>query len=1126
MNKRRWISVLIAVVLLSAVSVVVSTADIAPRVLISPGPTVLDPQHHMSEGSFENTTLTPEGITLAQVNGGYVVTGTWTSPVFVASHTPVWGRLAWDVDLGYEEELVNGGFETDADGDGLPDGWTPDPQASDYMTATLVSGDAWEGRRFFRLRMKGGRLSSNLFAYHQHVVAAAGNTYVLMARVRCSPAFARTATAAMHVTVYRDGHWYASRAAYLRACYSDSLNYRHGTSIWQPTEIVVLTLPSDSATYTFRVSTLFKPFIGEAEPAGYIDVDGVRLLRLPPAWVTFQARSSQDGRTWTEWTPARYLHHGDRETAFLLTPGFDRPQTTGQRHSEPSAPPSASMQYRFYFPALPVEERQEIAMTKVEPRREHFLPARQGYRYLQVRLILGNRGSSRSPTVRRLQFDYTTGIAFLPPWNDTSTTVVNSYPLHPRFDAPGGRHGFVRIRDGQLVFADGTPARFWGAAYDVRYCWPDQQVTIARRLAKFGFNLVKLTATDGAWWQQGQNGCLDTFIASLEKQGVHFYLQLAGWGMITAMRQSSDAYRFYTENYGTFPELQTFLDMGYNAGEKAWQHSLFTGDPQLLAFFQHYVADVLNHVNPQTERAYKDDPAFVLVELVNENYLTRRWVTGNMPLGSLPAHYETLFDQAWHSWLRERYGTFDALQAAWDDGTGTAFLPGERDFDHVQRQPDHLGWPPPSVTFSRPRVRDLAEFYAGRERAFYEGMARYLREQGVRVPIIASQNPTLLTEEWLALSPWVTVHDIHRYFDHPRSIGPAGHTVIANLDPFLPVTSSHLFPYLGSTRLDTKPTSISETNWAVNNPHAYLHIPGLLGYAAHAGIENVVLFSYIHSGAPPQEPWKQTYLVPSTFRYHSNPVVLTGSAVASVAFRRGDVKRATVEKIIRYSQEGTRERFWDHFQAGMPDLYLESGRFVPKEATLVDGFRKYYAQSQPTQDLPGGGANAEEDTYVSDTGELSYSLGERRFTLDTPFTQGAAGYLAGQTVALQDVTITGTWPEYAGVMVTSLTDRPLRASSSALIWAAARVVNTGMWANEENTVPQDWGEAPVLAEGVAVTITLRTNLPSIHVWALDERGQRSREIPVNLRDGKATFALKPEWGTLWYEAGEDQNSSR
>ncbi|RLI07055.1 hypothetical protein DRO42_08635, partial [Candidatus Bathyarchaeota archaeon] len=86
------------------------------------------------------------------------------------------------------------------------------------------------------------------------------------------------------------------------------------------------------------------------------------------------------------------------------------------------------------------------------------------------------------------------------------------------------------------------------------------------------------------------------------------------------------------------------LEMGYNAGEKAWQLSLFTGDPELTVFFQNYVNDVLTHVNPYTGLAYKDDPALVLVELVNENYLTRRWAGGVMPLGSLPDHYEALFD--------------------------------------------------------------------------------------------------------------------------------------------------------------------------------------------------------------------------------------------------------------------------------------------------------------------------------------------------------------------------------------------------------------------------------------------------------------------------------------------------
>jgi len=1054
-----------------------------PRVMpVPPGPIFVNAKHVMPDGTFQGTTLTSAGLMLAPANGGYVITGTWTSPILKAIATPVWGRLSWDLGLGYAEELTNGDFETDADADGLPDGWTQDPDANIYITPALVTDGAYSGARFFRLTVTGRPPSGNLFAFHQEVAAEAGASYVLAAHVRCSPGFARTASATVHLTVRRNGSWYDSRAAYLKACYSDALNFRHGTDIWQPAQPVVFTLPDDGASYTLQVSLLFKPFPTSIAPQGYVDFDAVRLLRLPPTRVALQVRTSQDGQDWSDWSPPRYLHLIDPDTAFLLDPDF-------------------------------VSEG--LALPNLDPRAHFFLPARHGHPCLQLRLTLSTDDPTRTPVVRSLHFDYAQGFPFLPPWDDTTDSVVNLHPFHPRFDAPAGRHGFVRTQGDRLIFENGTPARFWGAAYDVRYCWPEEQETIAARLAKFGFNLVKLTAVDGAWWNHGQNGCLDSFVAALRERGIYSYLQLASWAVITAMRSSNEARAFYTERYGTFPELQTFLDMGYDAGEKAWQLSLFAGDPKLTAFFQNYVTDVLTHVNPHTGLAYKDDPAVVLIELVNENYLTRRWASGIMPSGSLPDHYEALFDQGWHDWLRAHYASIAELKAAWDDGTGTGLLPEETEFDLVQRLPDRLGWP--LTTFSRSRIRDLAQFYAERERAFYEEMAQFVHDLGVRVPVIASQHPTLLTEEWLALSPAVDVHDIHRYFDHPTGYGPAGYNVIRNLDPFLPVWAWHIFPYLGSTRLAGKPTSLSETNWALNNPHQYLLIPGLVGYASYAGIDNVVLFSYIHAGSPPQEPWEQIYLVPSVFRFHSNPLLLTATALASVAFRRGDVSPAVSVTDIRYSARGVRDRFLDHFRTSYPDLFLESGRFALKEATLTQGFHKRYAQPDPTQELVDGAPNAPDDTYVSDTGELTYSLGRRRFILDTPFTQAVAGHLAGEAIALSDLTVEGSWPEYAGVMITSLSEEPLRRTRSALIWAGGRVVNTGMWANEENTVPQDWGGEPILAEAVAVTVTLRTEMPFVKVYALDERGRRKMEVPVQKEPGAVTFILGGKYETLWYE---------
>ena len=62
-------------------------------------------------------------------------------------------------------------------------------------------------------------------------------------------------------------------------------------------------------------------------------------------------------------------------------------------------------------------------------------------------------------------------------------------------EKPAGKHGTLGVAGDQLVFADGTPARFWGAnltAYALFNTGLSDTVNQAKRLSKLGFNLVRI----------------------------------------------------------------------------------------------------------------------------------------------------------------------------------------------------------------------------------------------------------------------------------------------------------------------------------------------------------------------------------------------------------------------------------------------------------------------------------------------------------------------------------------------------------------------------------------------------------------------------------------------------------
>ncbi|MEX0339809.1 MAG: cellulase family glycosylhydrolase, partial [Arenibacterium sp.] len=109
---------------------------------------------------------------------------------------------------------------------------------------------------------------------------------------------------------------------------------------------------------------------------------------------------------------------------------------------------------------------------------------------------------------------------------------------------PAGRHGKIQAVGDALFFADGTPARFWGAnlqAYALFTTEPRFMRAHAQRLSRLGFNLVRIHHHDSHWVQPNIFGSeaqttrkldafslkkLDQWIAALKAEGLYIWLDL------------------------------------------------------------------------------------------------------------------------------------------------------------------------------------------------------------------------------------------------------------------------------------------------------------------------------------------------------------------------------------------------------------------------------------------------------------------------------------------------------------------------------------------------------------------------------------------------------------------------
>jgi len=262
---------------------------------------------------------------------------------------------------------------------------------------------------------------------------------------------------------------------------------------------------------------------------------------------------------------------------------------------------------------------------------------------------------------------------FALPGLDSSPAYVDLSFLSPK---PAGADGFVTIKNGQFVDGSGQRLKFLGTNMTFAGAFPEHDVAeaVAARMRKFGLNIVRFHHIDnaaaprGLWldaakqdaFDPAQLDKLDYLIYQLKQHGIYINLNL-----------------HVSRNYAGVP----FDELPYGV---RYGKSIDYFDPRLIAMQKQYASMLLEHVNPYTKTAYKDEPAVVIVELNNENTLLGKAFSSDLQ-DLTPAVKQPLLD-GWHGWLKNRYGTLDKVAAAWLVGTEPLGQPlfTDGDFAHGQ----------------------------------------------------------------------------------------------------------------------------------------------------------------------------------------------------------------------------------------------------------------------------------------------------------------------------------------------------------------------------------------------------------------------------------------------------------
>jgi len=335
----------------------------------------------------------------------------------------------------------------------------------------------------------------------------------------------------------------------------------------------------------------------------------------------------------------------------------------------------------------------------------------------------------------------------LPDAADLVPWVVKGYPAFATgsvvrvgdwlWDMPAGKHGWVTARpDGQLAFADQTPARFWGSTTVYGMTFPDKTQEVARladAIAATGYNLVRFHHNDipskgiGYLQQKPPSNSqldpagidrLDHLAAELYRRGVYVYLDFADSRPIL---QEDD-----------FDDWEALKKID-NAGWKG----LFP-QPKVVAAWTRAATTFLQHRNPYTGRTWGEEPGVATVEIINENGPFWDWSFKTTD------KVQKWQDQAWNGWLLAKYGGRGPLDAQWTDVSGTHGLYDDEDPARGTvfrpRIVPLLEWDRPyrSKTRGAARVNDYYAHLADTATAFYRAASATIRATGFRGVIVGS----------------------------------------------------------------------------------------------------------------------------------------------------------------------------------------------------------------------------------------------------------------------------------------------------------------------------------------------------------------------------------------------------
>ena len=613
-------------------------------------------------------------------------------------------------------------------------------------------------------------------------------------------------------------------------------------------------------------------------------------------------------------------------------------------------------------------------------------------------------------------------------------------------ERPAGKHGFLGIDGENLVFADGTKVRFWGTNITGRALFLSAKEDVQRhatRLARMGFNLVRIHHHDAEWVKpnifgdQAEVGSTRISESSLAR--LDWLIKcLKDEGIYVWLDLYDSRLLKASDNIEEFSEIASD---GITVDPRGYNFVNKSIERAMMTFNE----QLLTHINIFTGVRYLDDPAIVVLLIANENDITHHFGGRLLPDKKVPFH-TTLFMTAARHFAAGHGYNFEEVWRTWQPGASSVFL---NDLEH----------------------------------AFYARMAQHLHKIGVKIPIIATSQWGGNTLNSLASLTSGDIIDAHEY----------GGSAELRKDPH---HVSNMASDIGAARITGFPLSVSE--WNVSPfPVADRHVVPiyLASIASYQGWSAMVQYAYTQrplSGVDFVDNWEGV----------RDPSLVATLPASALLYRRGDVKPAQTSYVFAPTPEqlfsaaltpANSVALRTAFERGRVSILLPEVRDLPW----------LQPRGAPADSIVFSDPNIsflDATQSVSETGELSRSWRDGIFTINTPFTQAAAGNIGGLTLKLDDTEIQADTADCT-IVVQSLDTNPIASSSKILISLGGR------------SAPLIDGHLPFSSERIFGAISVKARR-GLLLYTLVGDGAR-RPASFSLENGRYRILLSSELKSSW-----------